>query len=179
MFYFLFIIVWYFTILPLCFLIIYPFYKINIIEYTKYITKNVFKINNIITKDAEYIATGFILANHRCWTDFFLDPPLANCSLLARRMAILAFLFLCTLHHLQTGIISINKTKDTRQQIYKKIKNKIKTYKKVLFWPEGSRLCYTSLDSPEDVKKYLKYGLLKEIYYDKTFPVQLQISSNK
>ena len=184
MFYFLFIIIWYFTILPLCFLIVYPFYRINIIEYTKHITKDVLKIKHVITKDAEYINSGFILANHRCWTDFFLDPVISNSAIVARRMAILAFLFMCTLHHLQTGIILINKNKDTRQQIYKKIKEKMiysfdSKFKRIVFWPEGSRLRYTTLNSPEDVKKYLKYGLLKEIYYDNIFPVQLQISSNK
>ena len=38
---------------------------------------------------------------------------------------------------------------------------------------------YTHLASSDEVKTYLKYGILKCIYEDKAYPVQLQISNDK
>ena len=52
--------------------------------------------------------------------------------------------------------------------------------KKMLFYPEGTRLNFKILKSKDDLKTKLKYGLLKSIFEDKdNLPVQLCISSNK
>jgi hypothetical protein len=48
-----------------------------------------------------------------------------------------------------------------------------------MFCPEGTRKNYTSLSSHEELRSHIKFGLLKSIYEDKRFPVQLLISNNK
>ncbi len=48
-----------------------------------------------------------------------------------------------------------------------------------MFYPEGTRNNYTSLSSRDELKSYIKFGLLKSIYQDKRYPVQLLISNNK
>ncbi len=133
------------------------------------------KINHIFIKENEYIERGFILANHRSLTDIVLDSTLAQCTIICRYYAFFMLLFMNIYYYLQIGLIIINRSKNTRSDIFCKMLK----HKKVLFFPEGTRLRYTTLESPNEVKKYLKYGILKEIYYYKKLPVQLQISSNK
>ena len=168
--------------IPLIGILLTPFYENKILDsYGKYTIENFFKVKMIITKDSEYIKFGFILANHRSIFDFWIDPYLAKTIVISRRLAYIVFIFMHLFYEINYGIIMLTRGKDTRQQIYQKIKNKMKIKSnKVLFYPEGTRLRYTTLNSSDDVKSYLKYGILKEIYNDKeNFPVQLQISSNK
>ena len=174
MFYFIFYYLWYLTLLPLCILLIYPFYKINIFYCAEIIIDSL-KFNIIILKEEEYITEGFVLANHRSFTDFVIDPYLAQCPFVCRRLAFLVLMFMNIYYYIEIGSVVINRKKESRNSIF----HKMLKYKKVLFWPEGTRLRYTILNSPADVKKYLRYGLLKEIYYHKVLPVQLQISGNK
>lgn len=174
MFSFLWLIIWYTQLVPFAICLIYPFYKVSLRWYYRYCF-HALKIKTIITKDSEYIEEGFILANHRSFFDFLWDPAISNAVILGRRLAFLVFLFNSIFCHLQCGIIPIHRGKDSRQVIF----SKMKKCKLVLFWPEGTRLRYDYLSSPEDVKKYIRYGILKEIYYHNKLPVQLQISSNK
>jgi 1-acyl-sn-glycerol-3-phosphate acyltransferase len=174
MFYFIWYFIWYFTLVPIGLLVIYPFHKIGILEYGRYCFKEL-KLKSNVIKESEYIKEGFILANHRCYFDFYWDPFISQGSIVGRRLAFLLFLFPSIYLYLNTGIIIINRCKDRREDIFKKM---IK-YKRVLFYPEGTRLRYTTLDSVEDIKRYLRYGILKEIYNYNTLPVQLQITSNK
>jgi len=180
--YFAYFYLWYVQIIPFVCIILTPFYGNKILKmFGKYCIKNFFKVKMIVTKDSEYIQSGFILANHRSIFDFWIDPYLARTIVISRRLAYIVFIFMHILYEINYGMIMLIRGKHTRQQIYEKIKNKMKIKSgKVLFYPEGSRLRYTTLNSSDDVKTYLKYGILKEIYYDKdNFPVQLQISSNK
>jgi 1-acyl-sn-glycerol-3-phosphate acyltransferase len=180
--YFIYFFIVYIQLIPFICILLTPIYKkIILTSYIKYTIENVLKVKMIVTKDAEYIHSGFILANHRSIFDFWIDPYLAKSIVISRRLAYIVFIFMHLLHEINYGIIMIIRSKDTRQKIYKKIKNKMKLKpEKVLFYPEGSRLRYNKLYTYEDIKTYLKYGILKEIYYDKkNFPVQLQISSNK
>jgi len=172
----------YCQLLPFLCILLIPIYgnEINTMYY-KFCNDYFFKIKLITTKDSEYIQSGFILANHRSIFDLFIDLYLSNATVIARRFAYFGVLPLSLLYEFTQGVIMIIRGKDTRQQIYQKIKNKMKIKSgKVIFFPEGSRLRYTTLNSSDDVKTYLKYGILKEIYNDKeNLPVQLQISSNK
>jgi len=174
MFYFILFYFWHFTFIPFYILLIYPFYKISIKEYALFLFRSL-NMEIMILKDSEYIEKGFILANHRSFTDFIVDTYLTQCAFVCRRLAFLIVIFANIYHYIENGSIIINRKKDSRNSIF----HKMLKYDKVLFWPEGTRLRYTILNSPEDIKKYLRYGLLKEIYYHKVLPVQLQISSNK
>jgi len=181
--YFAYFYLWYMQCIPIIGILLTPFYEKHsiIIFYAKYCIENFFKVKMIVTKDSEYIQSGFILSNHRSIFDFWIDPYLSKTIVISRRLAYIVFIFFHLFYEINYGIIMLTRGKDNRQQIYQKIKNKMKLRSnKVLFYPEGSRLRYTMLNSSDDVKTYLKYGILKEIYYDKdNFPVQLQISSNK
>jgi 1-acyl-sn-glycerol-3-phosphate acyltransferase len=180
--YFIYFFIVYSQLLPFMCILLTPFYKNKILYlYGKYTIENILKVKSIITKDAEYIESGFILANHRSIFDGWIDPYLCKGIIVSRRFAYFAFLPMILLYEINYGNVMITRGKDNRQKIYEKIKNKIKLKSgKVLFFPEGSRLRYNTLNSYEEIKCYLKYGILKEIYNDKeNLPVQLQISSNK
>lgn len=189
MFYFLFYYIYYFTLVPLFILLIYPFYKVYIFDYGKFLIDSL-KIKNTITIENQstgsimeinvddrqhFIKKGFVIANHRSFTDFVIDPYIARCAYVCRGLAFLIVLFMNIFFYLEVGSVTINRTRDTRKSIFAKMLK----YERVLFFPEGTRLRYFYLNSPEDVKKYLRYGILKEIYYHRNLPVQLQISSNK
>lgn len=138
-------------------------------------------IKQTITKDEALIEKGFILANHRSWADFLLDQYSARASIMGRRMGFVAAFGAALLGYVDNRNVMFIRGKDNRRDIYEKcVKHIQKTeFKRIVLFAEGTRLSYTMLNSVDDVKSYLKYGLLKEIYNDKRFPVQIMISSNK
>ena len=174
MFYFIWYYFWYAFIVPFFLIIVYPFCKVTVLEYLEYCIHEL-KIKTIIVKESERIQKGFILANHRCFFDFLWDIYISQSPILGRRLAFLVFLFQSIFLHLEYGTVVINRGKDRAESIFKKMLQ----YKRVLFFPEGTRMRYTSLNSPEEVKQILKYGILKQIYKHKQLPVQIQITSNK
>ena len=127
------------------------------------------------------IDRGFILPNHRSWMDFALDSYTSNGTMISRSLVILAIPFLCLLNYIDNRIIFIRLGKESRNDIYRRMVSHINRYqnKRIVFYPEGSRNNYTSLKSCEELKSYIKFGLLKSIYEDKLYPVQLMISNNK
>jgi len=141
---------------------------------------SVLDVKHTIVWNAELIDSGFILANHRCALDWALDCYITKSSSIGRRLAYIASTMMGLLIYLDGRGIVLMRGKDKRQDIYQRMLSHIETQnKRICFWPEGTRLSYTTLSSKEDVRSYLKYGLLKEIYCGKQFPVQLCISSNK
>jgi len=174
MFYFFWFIVWYINIAPLILLIIYPFYKIDILLWGKYLL-NELQIKQVFIKESEYVQKGFILANHRCYFDFFFDTFISHGAIVGRRFAFLITLFGSTLLNLHFGIITFYRGKDSRKTVF----NKMLKHNLVLFFPEGTRLRHNVIESIDHVKQLLRYGLLKEIYYHQLLPVQIQMSSNK
>ena len=77
-------------------------------------------------------------------------------------------------------MVFINRGKDGRDTVYSRCVAHIQRYDtRIVFFPEGTRNNYSSLDSEDDLRKYIKFGLLKSIYQDKVYPVQIQISNNK
>ena len=171
---------WNITLLPLLVLITKPFHSINSQIYGAYYIKQL-KLKQRISCDESLIEQGYILANHRSWFDFCFDTTMSKASVLGRREAFWAIYFCSWLAYLDNRIISFTRGKETRQELFSRIKEHMNhtEYKRILFWPEGTRLKHTHLKSAEDAKSYLKFGLLKCIYEDKQFPVQLQISNNK
>jgi hypothetical protein len=171
---------WNITLVPLLVLITKPFHSIDNQKYCEYFIKQC-KIKQRISCDQSLIEQGYILANHRSWFDSPFDAFMTKASVLGRREAFLAVFFSSCLGYLDNRIISFTRGKETRQELFTRIKEHMNhtEYKRILFWPEGTRLKHIHLESAEDAKSYFKFGLLKCIYEDKQFPVQLQISNNK
>ncbi len=156
-----------------------PFHKIRWYEYAKYIVFDVLKIKLYKTNDIALIDTGYILANHRSWFDFALDPLLADSAIVGRRLAYIPVIWGALLGITERRFFWFIRGKENRTELFLRIKNHLSIRKRILFFPEGTRMKYTQLSSPDEVKTYLKYGILKEIYRDKMYPIQIQISSNK
>ncbi len=171
--------IWNITIVPMCIYITSPFHGIRWYGNSSRILFYGLKIKLNLTSDEPLIETGYILANHRSWFDFAFDPFLADSAAIGRRMAYYAVFWCTMLGYSENRIFSFIRGKETRGELFQRIKKHFSVRNRILFFPEGTRMKYTHLSSKEDVKSYLKYGLLKEIYYDKTYPVQLQISNNK
>ena len=141
---------------------------------------SVLNIQHTVIWNAKLIESGFILPNHRCALDWPIDSYITKSASISRGLALVASSMLGLLIYLDGRAIVIHRGKDKRNEIYHRMLSHIETQnKRISFWPEGTRLSYTTLNSKEEVRSYLKYGLLKEIYFGKQFPVQLCISSNK
>lgn len=134
-----------------------------------------------VKESKKLIDKGIILGNHRGWVDMAIDNYLCegNVVFLIRRLAGVAITFACIDKLLCKTIIIIGSKNLTRHDIIKKIVEKVNTKRRVLFYPEGTRLRYSELKDEEDLKSKLKYGLLKSVYENQDTPVQVVISSNK
>jgi len=172
---------WWMTIVPLFFTLLRPIYKVDVTWLMDYVIHRVLQIKVDIQSEDPLIEKGFILANHRSWADFCLDQYTARASILGRRLAFYSVWCLTLFFRSENRCVAFVRGKDSRRDIYEKCVKHIQKseYKRIVIFPEGTRLSYTTLNSADDVKKYLKYGLLKEIYCDARFPVQIMISSNK
>ncbi len=179
MFSFLWSFLWDLSLAPMLLVLTMPFHNIRWYRYSQYVMFDVWKVKIQPTSDEPLIDSGYILANHRSWFDFCIDPVVADSAITGRRAAFNAVFWWSLLGYPEYRIFSFVRGKETRSELFQRIKQHLSLRSRVLFFPEGTRLKYTHLSSKEDVKTYLKYGLLKEIYYDKTYPVQIQISSNK
>ena len=145
---------------------------------------SVMGIQHTIIKDAELIEKGFIIANHRGVFDCIFDPFIAKATILGRFYAHFMSFGHYILRIFDNRNLVMRRGKDTRQTIFNKFIIHMNSYesgytKRILFFPEGTRQKYKTLKSTDEVKSYLKYGLLKEIYLNKQYPVQIMISNNK
>lgn len=159
-------------------------------SYSHDITKklmNYFHSDIIYLTDNKVIDSGFILANHRCSFDFIFDPHIGRASIIGRYKAVLSTFFLSILGIIERRIIPMQKTFG-RNYVFDLVKNHIEysyidfddTFnKRIVFYPEGSRLNYMKLDNIDDIKNILKPGLLKSIYEYNKKPVQIIITKNK
>lgn len=138
-------------------------------------------VRHSIVWNADLVSEGIILANHRCALDWVVDCFVTRSASIGRGMAYVASSVMALLILLEQRGIVMRRGVDRRDDIYKRMVLHIDNtrHKRICFWPEGTRNSYTVLNSPDEVGTYLKYGLLKEIYYGQRFPVQLCISSNK
>ena len=137
-------------------------------------------IHHTITGE-KLITEGFILSNHRCFLDTCIDGYITDSIGIARWLFLLGAPFISLLSYIDNRVIFINRETYSRHHIYALCLLQINKYKskRILFYPEGTRNTYTHLNSPEELKSYIKFGLLKSIYEDKKYPVQLLISNNK
>jgi hypothetical protein len=159
----------------------------NHIDSWGYISKcslNLLCLKQQYASRAKLIDKGYILANHRCFLDFSLDPVYTRSTVIGRYKPFLCMPILSFLGILDNRIIAFKRGETGKDKIMSKINkhfNKKGLFsQRILFYPEGTRKKYETLESPEDFKNnHLKFGLLKAIYEDKKYPVQIFMSSNK
>jgi 1-acyl-sn-glycerol-3-phosphate acyltransferase len=180
MLYFLSGFLWSWIVVPFLFVVLRPFVRLDSQTNSYHFLYNILGIKHKITGDP-LIEQGFILCNHRCFLDFMIDSYVSDATCIGRALTILAVPFIQLLAYVDNRTIIINRNKDNRHDVYSKCVSHINNYqnKRILFYPEGTRNKYTILNSSEELKPYIKFGLLKSIYEDKRYPVQLVISNNK
>ena len=142
------------------------------------------RIQHQFTKKAHLIPHGYILANHRSFFDFAIDPYLSKSTVIGRYYAFFAVAIFSICGLIDKRIIPFNRSKTGSHTAFhlmqKHMRKSGKYTKRILFYPEGTRRHYNSLQSPEQFKEnYLRYGLLKRVWEDGRLPVQLMLTSNK
>lgn len=180
---FLYIIPFFFNILILIF---YKF-RDKIFDYYLYlIIKHILKVKNIKLNNNELISKGFIISNHQSVYDIFHDLYFTKSIPIAHYLIAFHIPFAIFMIILCNRIFFFNKTggKIDKTKLFEKIKKKLnqskKEYSRCLLYPEGIIKIYKKkIESVDELKKNIKYGLLKEIYKDNQYPVQLYITSYK
>ena len=135
------------------------------------------------------IDRGYILANHRSWFDFAIDPTISRATSIARAMAAIPIGFSGLQSLLERRILFIIRGKSSARDVAKMVSatlnsNYSDTTNRVLFFPEGTRRSYDTLASADDLERYIRKGLLLTLYQmergrDAPNMFQLQITSNK
>jgi len=175
----------YLFLLPLIFLILYPIFKLlNINDSWKFhpyiILYYILGIKHNVKNKYKLINKGYVLCNHRSFFDFPHDAYISDSSVLSRRAAaLISGIATIYYHYILRRMVIFKRGSINRKELFIKMKDNLKFNNRIMFYPEGTRNNYKILHSKEDIKKKLKYGLLKSIYNDKCLPVQLCISSNK
>ena len=89
-------------------------------------------------------------------------------------------LFVGLLQVLENRVIRFSRGNTSREYLYNLIDNYLENNdRNVFLYPEGTRCKHSILSTIEDVKKTIKPGLLKSIYENKKYPIQIFISTNK
>jgi 1-acyl-sn-glycerol-3-phosphate acyltransferase len=171
---------WSWIIVPFTFVISRPFVHLDYQLNCRHFIYTVLGVKHKIT-GAKLIDQGFILPNHRSFMDVFLDGYISEATGISRYLVILGAPFVILLAYIDNRIVFINRGKDKRDGVYQRCISQLNQCqnKRILFYPEGTRNSYITLSSREELKSYIKFGLLKSIYEDKQYPVQLLISNNK
>lgn len=112
-----------------------------------------------------------VMANHRSWGDFFVDPAMAHCAVMARIAAVAVTCIAGAVGLAFDRVIMINRSKDSRQTIF----DKVERHERYLFYPEGTRRA-SHADADEPVA--LKAGGVKNVY-EGSRPVLICICVNK
>jgi hypothetical protein len=155
-------------------------------NYLGFIINNILQVNNIKINDRKIIDKGYIIANHCSVYDIFHDVyytksvPVADWKILYKLPFTLSLIILCN----RIFIFNRDKKNIDRSKLFSNIKSKLnniknKEYSRILFYPEGKLFKYDKLESVDELQGYLKFGLLKKIYEDQLYPVQIYITSYK
>ena len=100
-------------------------------------------IKHIKLKSEKLIDKGYILANHRSWIDFAIDPDMTKSTVIGRVEAFLAVFFATIIGLLDNRILSFSRSNVNSKTLFLKMKyhmeEKGKFSKRVLFFPEGTR----------------------------------------
>lgn len=171
---------WSWVIVPFTFVALRPFVRLDYHLNARHFIYTVLGVQHTITGE-KLIDEGFMLGNHRSFMDTMFDGYVSEANGISRSLVILGAPFIVLLSYIDNRVIFIDRGKDKRDTVYQRCVSHINRYrhKRILFYPEGTRNKYTSLSSREELKSYIKFGLLKSIYENKQYPVQLLISNNK
>ena len=128
-------------------------YNLNMWEINSDIVEYFFGIKRVILGDEKCIEKGFIIPNHRSFTDFYLDPYITRSSIVGRTLAFFAVSFYAFLgYFIDKRLIAISRT-DKREHTFAKLVNHMKSSSqfknRIVFFPEGTRKNYMSLASIE------------------------------
>jgi 1-acyl-sn-glycerol-3-phosphate acyltransferase len=180
MLHFIIVHVWSWMIVPFVFSILRPFVHLDSQANCRHFLCTVLGVQHQISGET-LLDKGFILANHRGHFDVMYDAYVSNSVMMGRRMMMLAIPFVYLLSYIDDRVILIHRGKDHRADIFQRCIGHISRHpnKRILFYPEGTRNAYTTLHSCEELRSYIRIGLLKEIYKAQCCPVQLLISNNK
>jgi len=191
-FHFIYIYIVYVVIYPIIYIPFALYYRLKNIpsNYSHNITiklMDYFYSNvNYLTQN-KVINSGFILANHRCSFDFIFDPYIGKSAVIGRYKAVLSTFFLSLLGIIERRVIPMQRSfgrtyifEYAKKTIEYSYPNKVDSFnKRITFYPEGARLNHMKINSIDDVKSMLKYGLIKSIYEYNKKPVQIIITKNK
>jgi hypothetical protein len=162
-------------IIPIPFLIIRPIVKqISNSDYCswgvtlKYIIMDHWLNAKVVIVKGAPMKTGFILPNHRSFADFVIDPGYSNGCGIGRREAFWCLLPAYWLGLIDSHCLSFTRGQTDRHQLYTRCKHHFNTTtdRPLVVWPEGTRLKYLGLKSPNSIKRLFKLGLLKSIWED-------------
>jgi len=166
-------------ILPIITLPLTIFQKNIFDKCSEIILYEILQIKHIIHYKHPLIKKGFVLANHRSFLDFAIDPYLARASVMGRILAFLSVSFLWIIGMLEGRVIPFWRGRVTSHSLFSRCKVCFKHTDRILFYPEGTRRGYKELWSTMEVREMFRYGLLKRIYEEKRYPVQIILSNNK
>jgi hypothetical protein len=141
----------------------------------------------IYPESESLIQDGFVLVNHRGVIDMPQDTYNVLDSITNPKTIMVAlntsYYYMLAggiLGSIEGYLVPIYKN-EKRQEVFSKIKDKIenKNVRRVIYYPEGQRNFYESLNSVDEAKEYIRPGLLKSIYEYNKLPVQIILSSGK
>ena len=136
------------------------------------------------------IDRGYVLSNHRSFTDFIVDSYVSNATTIARGMVLVATLFTGIQLWLESRIVFIQRGKSNAAtvaaQMIRTMERPQNPIARYLFYPEGTRRQYQTLSGPDELLGYFREGLLLTLYQheraksrDDQLPFQVQIAMRK
>ena len=136
------------------------------------------------------IGRGYMLANHRSFADFSVDPYLSNATGIARGMVLAVTLFTGLQALLEHRIMFISRGKTNAAtvaaQMIRTMERPQNPIDRYIFYPEGTRRQYQTLSGPDELLGYFRKGLLLTLYQHERaksrgdqLPFQVQIAMRK
>lgn len=184
--------------LSFIFIFIIPFFLIFILlfsgkykdklldNYLFFIINNILKVKYKKLNNNKLINKGFIISNHPSIYDIFHDTYYTKSIPISHNLVLKKIPFAILLIIICNRIFIFNRDKKNidKNELFKNIKCKLnnskKEYSRCLLYPEGKLIQYNEgIKNIEHLKNNLKFGLLKKIYEDNEYPVQLFITSYK
>ena len=121
-------------------------YQINSIIYAKLFFPQIIELSS-----EKIIEKGFIIVNHRSFTDFIIEPIITNSAIIGRSMAYVTCLFASLIGIYDKRLIVIDNKRKNREKVFSIVQNFMDSkspYKnRILFFPEGTRLRHTILEN--------------------------------
>ena len=140
---------------------------------------NVFEVRFEILNPREKIENGIFISNHNSGFDNMYDSFITDATLLARSNVRYYHGLYYVIQKMYNMIYLFDNKNTDRHRVYNEINSHMeKTGKNIVYYPEGTRV-RTQYNNIDELKNKIKYGLLKSIYENKKYKVQLFLSINK